>query len=47
MQWCSQNRVVARAQVDTGGAPYTVLHNVRKVSARKHDLLGGSGGMPP
>ena len=42
MQWCSQNRVVARAQVDTGGAPYTVLHNVRKVSMRKHDLLGGS-----
>ena len=34
--------VVAWVQVG-----HMVLHNVRKVSVRKHALLGGSGGMLP
>ena len=37
-QWHSQNRVVAWAQV--GQHIQTVLHNVRKVSMRKHALRG-------
>ena len=31
----------------TGRATYTVLCNVRKVSVRKHALLGGWGHAPP
>jgi len=42
-QWCSQNRIVARAQV---GHIYNAAQHA-KVSVRKHALLGGSGGKPP
>ena len=43
IQWRSQNRIVARAQV---GHIYGAAQHA-KVSVRKHALLGGSGGMPP